>query len=580
LERDAAFLRRPGAVGPPRHLTLQATLDWSYQLLSPDERRLLRRLSAFQGTWGLDAAEAVAADAGSAGSAGDGDRPADDVVDVLSGLVDKSLVQVVSRAGARRYRMLETVRVYAARALLDNGETAAAHRAHRQWFTAMAAQAVAGLDGPDQLGCLDRLDLEHDNLRAALRRGLAADPEAGAQLAGLLWPFWYRRGHYGEARDWLEQAVALETSPATRAAVLTGAGTLAFLQCDYPKATVHLQAARELYQRLGDRRGDAVVVQRLGSVARERGDYPAARAYHEAALGAFEDLGNEAGVAASRDYLGFVAWLEGDLPAAETLCRQAATSFRAGRHQQEYAAALINLGGILVSAGRPDEARLALEEGLTISRGLGYREGIAWACHQEGVLALVEQRPADALGPLVESLEIHHALGDRWRVASVLENLAGALADLAVDDAALATPRRLLASAAWLRRQLQVPVPPVEAPLVRRAEAAVADGQWREALGVDQAVALAVAAATTEGQVAETVPATPADFPQSPLTSREVEVLRLLSDGLTNRQIAEALYISSSTAGVHVSNILRKLGATSRAQAVTVGYRLGLLAPL
>ena len=568
LSQGQQVLRHPGRTAPARHQTLDATLDWSYRLLSRQEQALFRRLSVFQGSFSLLAAEPV-------GSGAEVERK--DVVELLAALVDKSLVQVADRGLEQRYRLLNTVQQYARARLEESGELTAVQRAHGEFYLALAEQARAGLEGADQSQWLQRLALEHDNLSAALARRLDADPEAGGRLAAMLWPYWYCRGSYQEARCWLEQATRVggQMSDGVRADVLTGAGVLAFLQCDYPVAAERLRQAQALYQRQGHLAGTATTLQRLGSIAREQGDYPQARRLHQQSLAAWSELGDAAGVAASEDYLGFVAWLEGNACEAEQRCGRALAYFEAAGRRQEATAALVNLGVAAHYAGDDERASARLRQALGLAREIGYLEGVAWALHELGVIA--GSSDPEAAPMLAESLTIHVQLGDRWRAASVLETIAGRYAGSAPGDAA-----RLLAASHQLRQTLAAPVPPAERPA---HDAALASAQaalgaagftqcWDEGLtlSLDAAVDLARRAA---GHLRPDGSATAAGARYG-LTKREVAVLRLIGEGLSNRQIGQRLFISTGTAAVHVSNILRKLGVTGRVQAATIAHELGL----
>ncbi|MBV9414451.1 MAG: hypothetical protein JO363_05685, partial [Solirubrobacterales bacterium] len=199
LEHAGSVLRNPGRLAPERHRTLDSMLDWSHQLLEPEEQRLFRRLSVFRGSFSLAAAEFVCA-----GYLLD----AADVLDLLAILIDRSLVQVVDHPQEPRYRLLVTVRQYAAAKLWDGPEAPTVSWRHAEFFVGLAARAKSGLGGTDQLAWLERLEADHDNFGAALDWLLAESVEDGARLASLLWPFWYRRGFYREAQMWFEQALA------------------------------------------------------------------------------------------------------------------------------------------------------------------------------------------------------------------------------------------------------------------------------------------------------------------------------------------------------------------------------------
>lgn len=576
--RASALLRNPDRTVPDRHRTLESALDWSHRLLKPAEQVLFRRLATFQGSFSLLAVEEVAAQ-----------PPIDatDVLPLLGSLIGKSLVRVADRGAEHRYVLLETVRHYASRLLGESDDEDPLRRAHADFYVGLATQANAGLESHDQQRWMDRLGLEHENLRAVLRRHLPADPEVGGRLAGLLWPFWYRRGFYDEARSWLEQALAVaDHMPADVAAqVLTGAGILAFLQCDYDVATGHLTGALALHEQVGHRVGIATVRQRLGSIAREQGRYDEAVALHEASRDLWAELGDAGGVAASEDYLAFVAWLRGDLEGAAAHGDSAIAYFEADGRSQELAAALVNRAAAAHYAGRDEAAARDLQQALDTARRIGYLEGMAWAAHQ---LGLVEREPGACARYLGESLAIHVQLGDRWRVASVLESIAACVSgDQQPLDAA-----RLLGAAQRVRESIGAPAPPIERPAAERCTGALRErlgedrfaAAWGEGheMPLESAVELAArcceAAARSEGAGEAHPSARPAGQTGAlaALTDREAEVLRLLSRGLTNREIGEALYISSGTAGVHVSNILRKLGVTGRVQAAAIAHREGL----
>jgi DNA-binding CsgD family transcriptional regulator/tetratricopeptide (TPR) repeat protein len=312
----------------------------------------------------------------------------------------------------------------------------------------------------------------------------------------------------------------------------------------------------------------AAALQGLGSIAREQARYDEAYRLHEESMAIWAGLDEPAGVAASLDYLGFAAWLEGDYARASAHCAQALAFFEASGRRQETASALINLGASARYAGDTQRATERLTEALTISRQIGYTEGIAWALSELGA----QTGSADMLR---DGLRTHFRLGDRWRVASVLEAIAATMA-----GPEPATAATLLSASGELRKNLGTPVPPAERPAVEAARGAVEQAlepalfakSWAsgQSMPLPDAVELACQ------------PAGPAPAPDgkaglgTDLTERELAVLRLVSQGLTNREIGSRLFISPGTAGVHVSNILRKLGVTSRVQAAGIAREIGL----
>ena len=243
LERGTGFLRQASRTAPDRHRTLRDTLDWSYRMLEPAEQLMLRRLGAFRGSLSLAAAEAIAADESLA---------PDDVVDLLSRLVARSMVQVVEGPDAPRYVLLAPVRQYAAGKLEDSGEAGSVRQRHAVYFTNLARDVGPGLAAGDQFRALEQLELEHDNLAEALRWLLELSGPDAIELASLLWPYWYQRGYYREARDAFEQVLASahDVPVAASAQALREAGEVAFLQCDYGVAEGHLRRALDLSREL------------------------------------------------------------------------------------------------------------------------------------------------------------------------------------------------------------------------------------------------------------------------------------------------------------------------------------------
>ncbi|MGH2857354.1 MAG: tetratricopeptide repeat protein [Solirubrobacteraceae bacterium] len=571
LRDDTSLLRQTSRAAPVRHRTLRDTLDWSHQLLSASEQRLFARVAAFRGPFSLQAAEAVGTD---------DDLARAEIVDLLGALIDQSLVQVVESATLPRYRLLSTMRRYALSKLEESGEldrTLARHAAH---YHALARPARAGLGGPEQLLWIQGLESDQENLADALERLFASEPADAAELALALWPLYYQRGWYDQARAWYERALDGNALPASlRLQTLLAAAEVAFLQCDYEVARGHLQRALDLSgDGADDPRAAATAHQRLGSIAREQGRYDEARALHDRALQLWAQLGDPDGVAASKSLLGFAAWLSGDFDGAERLCLDALAHFRAGGNLRQVSLTLVYLGAAALYRSEPDLAAQRLAEALAMSRRLGFAEGIAWSLHELAILAHRHRRPVgDPDAMLRDALLVHDQLGDRWRIASVLEEVA--VASLSRRDPAAAG--RLLGCAQALRDQIGTPVPPAEAPDLERAlprlRRQLAPAAFEQAWAEGGELDLQVVVAETIDALAERRTDVSGSELTPILTPRELAVLELLSAGQTNREIAATLYISPSTAGVHVSNILRKLQAKRRVDAAGRAHMLGLL---
>jgi len=562
LDDALGLLSTGGRTAPPRQRTLRAMMDWSFGLLSEKERALFCRLSVFSGSFSLPAAEEACAG---------GRILKAEVLGLLTQLVEKSLVDAQTRGGEARYGLLGTIQQYGNEKLAERGEVSGLRLRHASYFLRLAEQAESGLSGAQQAAWLEHLATEHDNLRAALGWSLdeGGDPELGLRLASSLWRFCHTRGYYGEGREWLERTLArADNAPRKlRAKALTGAGLLAFLQCEYDRATTLLEMSLTLYRDSNDELGIASALQTLGSIARERGHYARAVAFHEESLALQRKQGNEGGIARALDGLGFVAWLQGDHVRARALCVEALARYRGLEDAEGVAWSLVNLGASAQHRGDLRRAKALLEESLEISRGAGYKEGIAWSLDQ---LGLVEQRGGDhrrATALLRESLEMHRDLEDRWRTASVLESLAGSLREQGQPERAA----RLLGAADALREVIGAPVPPCERADHDRAVATVRAGMGEK----EFAEARAEGQMLSPQQILAELEEIPAVRPAG-LTAREVEVLGLVAAGFSDPQVAEKLVISRRTVHAHMRSVHRKLEVTTRTAAVRFAVENGL----
>jgi predicted ATPase/Tfp pilus assembly protein PilF/DNA-binding XRE family transcriptional regulator len=428
LERRLPLLTGGAQDAPVRQQTMRGAIAWSYDLLHAGEQALFRRLSVFAGGCTIEAVEAVC----QVGSELEGD-----VLDLLGSLVDQSLLlQIGDDEAEPRFGMLETVREYVLEQLEAAGEAAMMRDCHLGWCVALAEEAAPQLTGPEQVAWLDRLEAEHDNLRAALGWARERGPgERGLRLAGALWLFWLTRGHLSEGRGWLEAALAGDgsASPATRATALNGAGMLAYVQCDYPRATALHEEALALRRTLGDKQGIANSLLNLGLVAYRQGDYGRAAARHEESLKLARDLGDRRGIANSLSNLGHVAYRQGDYGRAaalyeESLALRRDLGDRAGIAEcfeglAVVAAALGSLG--TVASDQRDCGRAAdlLEESLTLFRDLGDTWGMAFSLNSLGDVAHQQGDYARAAALHEEALALQRALGDKLGIASSLHNL-------------------------------------------------------------------------------------------------------------------------------------------------------------
>jgi predicted ATPase/DNA-binding SARP family transcriptional activator len=441
---------------PPRHQALRATLDWSYELLDPGERAAFRRLAAFSEGFTLQAAERVAA--------GGGIRPGA-MLELLTRLADKSLLRVEHARGGSRYFLLATIRDYARERLAEAAEADQARRAHLEYFTELVEGATARIEqadaGAGRLEAeLDLLDAELPNVRRAFEFAQeSGDPVAGLRIAGPLDRYAYLRGRYHEVRQWMDEAVTAspDAPAALQAKALLGGGRLALLQCDYAPAVRRLEAALRLYRELGDPRGIAGSLQVLGSVAREQGRYARAAELHAESLAVAEAAADRWAAASAHGYLAFASWLQRDFGPAAEEAGTALAEFRALGDVEGAAWSLISLGTVARYQGDAERASELLTESLALSEGIGFREGIAWSVEQLGLIAAVDGDPA-AISLLRRSLDLHSELRDRWRMSSVLEDLAA----IALAQGSAPRAARLLGAAEALRNAIGTVIAPCE----------------------------------------------------------------------------------------------------------------------
>lgn len=378
LDNRFRLLAGGSRTAPSRQQTLRATLDWSYELLTEEERALLRRLSAFAGGWTLDAAEAVS------------DEP--EVLDLLSRLVDKSVLFAHEQGHSVRYGMLETVREYAVERMTESGEADAAARRHAGYFLTLAEAAEPKLVRPEAAVWLARLDAEQDNLQAALGWLLEHDVDGYARLAAALANFWFLHGHYTEGRRWLDAAIdRSRNSPAVvLARVLVGAGMLARQQGEPAAARAYFEEGLRASREANDMQRIAWSSLNLGIMVMTLGDLSAARTYAEETLASATTLGLDHVIASSYMLLGEVSRLEEDWAAARPFYEQALAVNRRIGHQEGVSVTLNNLGATLCQQGDVEGARGCYREALTIAQRLGTKDDIA--CALDGLGAAAARR--------------------------------------------------------------------------------------------------------------------------------------------------------------------------------------------
>ena len=412
---------------PERQRTLRNAIEWSYEMLDEGEKTLFAKLSVFSGGSTLEAVEAVC-DAG-------GDLPVD-ALEGISSLLDKSLIrQQEEREGEPRFEMLETIHEFALEKLGASTYAEATRRAHAEYFLALAEQAEGGLKESDAERSAELLELEHNNMRAALSWVVEReDSEMGLRLAGALWLFWWIRGYFDEGRRWLEEIIAQGNmgSVVARIRALDGLSWLAdvqgdldraeaiaeeglqlsanaaiesdivaslrgtlgdvvLLQGDLERAKEQFEESARLYREAGDKRGLAEAIGGLGNVFNDSGDYDQAKKYYEEGL----SLAREAGSAEARGAflysLGHIYLLEGDHERATGLIEEAVSILRGRRRKDDLEFALDNLGWAALLGGDHDRAEALHKESLVLCRELGDRyiaseslEGLACSAGARG----------------------------------------------------------------------------------------------------------------------------------------------------------------------------------------------------
>jgi predicted ATPase/class 3 adenylate cyclase len=404
---------------PARQQTLRAAIDWSYELLTEEEKTLFGRLSVFSGGHTLEAAEPVCEPEGDL-----------DVLEVLGSLLEKSLLRQEEVVGGEsRFGMLETVHEYAGEKLEESGEAEEVKRRHAEYFLTLAEEANAKLRGPDQLEWLRRLETDHDNMRTALAWALRGEQaELTLGLGGALWWFWFVRGHYSEGRRWLERALAMDGrgSGDSRAMVLAGVGALALEQGDLDRVEEACEEGLELLSYEAKQRSEAklYLLIPLGHVALEKEDHSRATKLFEESLALSWETGHALGRADSVMSLATTSYEQGDLERATRLFEEGLDLFRQLGDRLGLAWCLINLGLAVYSGGDSGRAAKLTEEGVGLLRKLGVGADTAVGLCNLGWMALSQNDPGKAADYYEESLRLASDTGMEPVVLTTLEGYA------------------------------------------------------------------------------------------------------------------------------------------------------------
>ena len=435
---------------PQRQQTLRAAIDWSYDLLSPAEQKLLRRLSVFVGGCTLEGVEAVC------------DTKSDlelDLLDGMSSLVDKSLVQHFEQAKSEsRFVMLETIREYALEKLAASGEKPLTKRAHAAYCLVLAEEEAAEQSGAEGTEWLEHFGLEHDNFLAGLDwLTETGDADWGLRLGTALFRFWETREYLAEGRGRLGKLLKLPGAAAptkTRARALFAAGVLAAEQGDYVSADALLRESLDISRELRDQQGAAVSLNALAVNARDRGDFATARSLFEDSLALWRELGDQKAVARSLSNLASVVKMQGDYASARSLYGECLLIFQGLGDRTGVAWSMNNQGDVAHDQGDSATARTLYEGALSIFRELGDRWGIAGTLADLGSLEREQGNCASARSLYRESIKVFRELEHKRGIARLLECFACSAAVEQEAERSL----RLAGAAAALRQNIGAPL--------------------------------------------------------------------------------------------------------------------------
>lgn len=539
------LLTRGSRTFPERHQTLRATIDWSYEQLQRSEQTVFQRLAVFADGFDLAAAEYVIG--GEPKSSLRGPQPAGNAhqtMDALSELLENALLRREVVAGEPRFTMLETIREYALERLEASGETTDILRRHAEYFTALAEEAEPALSIGQLAGHWpSRLEGEHANLRAALTWSLGQkDPELGLRLAAALVWFWWIRGHLVEGSEWLERALMRSSKDRSdlRSKLLDGAGKL----------------------------------------ARTQGDLDRAGAFHDESLCIATYLNDDAAMTRALANLAMVAEAGGDIEQATMLFEHALGLARNGEQGEVLATILTNYGlmKLVDMDQRPGVA--LLEEGLVIAREFGPSGLLGAILSNLGDARLNQGDQAGSAAMYRECLMLQSKLGNQVGMADALLGIA----TISVDRGDLSFATRLLASTQALYDSIRAALSPAGMQLFKGALHEVRSvldedtfaKEWEAGQHADVQAIVAEALEFESRPSRESKPTRTNPY-YSDLTSREMQVLRLVAEGYSNREIADTLYISPQTAATHVKRLRTKMGVSSRTAVAAHAHRHGLL---
>jgi len=436
----------------PRHQTLQAAIEWSYNLLSEKERTVFRRLAVFSGGWTLEAAEVICI--------GNGIEPVE-VLDLLSGLVNKSLVLVETVQGHSRYRRLQMIREYALAMLNKSDEMSIICFRHLNFFAEMVFEAERNLKGPEDAFWYERLDSELDNLRIALTWFEHLQYiEIRLRFVAGLWRYWKNRGKSIEGRAYIQHILSdVPPGPSRQTAAyaraLTAAGALAYYQADFSYSEQSRKEALSIFRILEDKVGIGDCLIGLGNAAISQGHYDKARAFYEQGLGIRQELGDKLGIARLIGNLGLLAYFQMNYDQAHSLHMESLTLFRELQDYQGVAHELNNLGDVARHQGKLSMALAFYEECISNSKSMKDQWGMAYGIMGIADVAFEQGDFSTAKSHYKDCLRMFQKEADYIGLPYVLESVAGLLPT----KKQLEYAARIYGSADALRQRTHSPLP-------------------------------------------------------------------------------------------------------------------------
>jgi predicted ATPase/DNA-binding NarL/FixJ family response regulator len=555
---------------PGRHRSLEAAVDWSYELLNPPDQAVFRQVSLFAGGFSVPAADAVCRTSAAAGPS---------TLNALSQLIEHNLLYLESSEGDPRFRMLETVREYAIARLIQADEYEAAVAGHSDYFLALVQAAEPQLWAEGEAQWLSRLAREDGNLNAAMDR---AGPEAALEFGGRLWRYWELSGRLTEGRSRLQailsrlEAASDRPSPIYAAAHL-GAGYLARDQGDLASAATRFQQSLTIAEATGDQKAIGSALRALAILAQAQGDASLAHERFTRALECFRSIDHTLGVGWILRNLGILAQAAGDTEDAAKLYSESLSLLEQIGDETGSARCLGSLGILARIQGRNSEAEDLLRRSLERVEHAGDQRGICFALCALAVLSLQEREHERAAASLQRIIHLAERIGEAECLSRALALAAVMLAQ--ADE--VADGLRLLAASSVntyaLEKDERSLVESFEKEARERLGETAYGAEWASGKSMSPSSAIEVALSAcspAKGRIPSV-----RHIARSPLllSAREQEVLKQIAAGKTNREIAALLVLSEFTVMRHVSNILRKLNAPSRAAAVAIAGPAGLV---